>query len=77
MEDIIQDGAVLDKNRLLFEKGDGNIIVDLDSTAFGGLITGKDFEEGGFPAAVAGDKGYFIPFFDMKCDILEQWLYAV
>ena len=40
VENIVQDGFILDKDRFLLEKSDRNLLMDPDRTAFGGLCAG-------------------------------------
>jgi len=57
MKDIIEDGTVFDEEWFLLEKRHRNVLVDPDGAAFRRVITRKNAEEGGFPAAVAGKRG--------------------
>src|ERR1700744_5731824 len=77
MKDIVQDGFILYKDRLLLKEGNRNILMYPYRAAVRCVFPGKDPEQGGFPAAVAGDQGDLVAFLNMKCDILKQWLYAV
>jgi hypothetical protein len=77
MKDIIKDGAIFDKRRFLFEQGYRDVLVDPDGTGIARLFTGEDAEQRGFTAAVSGDQGDLIAFFDMKSNIPEKRFYAI
>ncbi len=72
VKDIVEDGLVFDEDRLLFEKGHGDILMDPDRAAVRGVLTRQDAEEGGFPAAVAGYQGDLVALFDVESDLLEK-----
>src|SRR5438874_473724 len=74
MKDIVEDGTVFDKQRFLFQKRYRHVLVDPDGAAVGSVVAGKNAEEGGFPAAVAGNEGDLVAFFDMKGNVLEERL---
>jgi hypothetical protein len=77
VENIVQNGFVLDKDGFLLEKGNCDVFVDPYGAVFGCFLTGKDPEKGRFSAAVAGNQGDLIAFFNMECNVLEKWLYAI
>ena len=77
VENIVQDGFILYKDGFLLEQGYCNVLVDPYSAGFGRFLTGKDPQKSRFSAAVAGNQCDLIAFFNMKCNVLEKWLYAI
>jgi hypothetical protein len=77
MEDIVEDRPVLYEDRFLLEQGHRDVFVDPDGTPLGGILAGEDPQEGGFAAAVAGDQGDLVAFFNVERDIAKKRLYAV